>query len=121
VQLRPDGGTVIVAPVASPSSTGFPSSTTRATLLAYRQAHGSRPDPPRLVGRTADGQLWTSDGLRWRRLRGAKTWALYSLDVGSGPRPIASSLGDDHGFIDFLAMPPWPQRARLMGTKHLLP
>jgi hypothetical protein len=121
VQLRPDGGTVIVAPVANPSPTGFPSSTTQATLLAYRQAHGSRPDPPRLVGRTADGQLWTSDGLRWRRLRGAKTWALYSLDVGSGPKPIASSLGDDHVFIDFLAMPPWPQRARLMGTRHLLP
>jgi hypothetical protein len=121
VRLRPDGGTVIVAPLANPSPTGFPSSTSQPTLIAYRQAHGSEPDPPHLVGRTADGQLWTSDGLRWRRRDGAKTWALYSLDLGSGPRPIASSLDDDRGFIDFLAMPSWPLRARLMNTRHLLP
>jgi hypothetical protein len=121
VRLRPDGGTVIVAPLANPSPTGFPSSTSKARLTVYRQADGSRPDPPRLTGRTADQQPWTSAGLRWRRLAGAKTWALYSLNVGSGPRPIASSLDDDHGFINFLAMPAAPQRARLMGTRHLLP
>jgi hypothetical protein len=120
VRLRPDGGTVIVAPLAKPSPTGFPSSTSQATLIVYRQAHGSRPDPPRLIGRTADQQPWSSDRLRWRRLAGANTWALYSLHVGR-PRPIASSLDDDHGFIDFLAMPAWPIRARILGTRHLLP
>jgi hypothetical protein len=121
VRLRPDGGTVLVAPLARPSPTGFASAITQATLIAYRQAHGSGPDPPHLVGRTATGEPWTSDGLSWRRLRGGKSWALYSLALASGPRPIASSLDDDHGFVDFLAMPPSPQRARLMGTRHLLP
>jgi hypothetical protein len=46
---------------------------------------------------------------------------VYSLDLGSGPRPIASSLDDARGFVDFLAMPPWPQRAHLLNTRHLLP
>ena len=120
VRLRPDGGTVIVAPLAHPSPTGFPSSTSQATLIVYRQTRGGRPSPPRLVGRTADQRLWSSDGLRWRRLAGARTWALYSLHLGS-PRPIASSLDDDHGFIDFLAIPVPSIRAKLMGTRHLLP
>jgi hypothetical protein len=120
VRLRPDGGTVIVAPLANPSTTGFPSSKSQASLIVYRQTDGSRPDPPRLIGRTADQRPWSSDRLRWRRLAGGGTWALYSLHVGRA-RPIASSLDDDHGFIDFFAMPASPIRAKLMNTRHLLP
>jgi hypothetical protein len=121
VRLRPDGGTVIEAQLANPSPTGFLSSKTTSTLIAYRQAHSGEPGPPHLAGRTADGAQWFSDGLRWRRLRGRGTWAVYSLDLGSSPRPVASSLDDDRGFVDFLVMPSWPMRARLMNTKHLLP
>jgi hypothetical protein len=121
VRLRPDGGTVLVTPLAHSSPAGFPSSPTTATLLAYRQGHGRGPDPPHLVGQTADGKTWTSDGLHWRRLREGKTWTLYSLALDGHVRPIASSLDDDRGFIDFLAMPAWPLRARLLGTRHLLP
>jgi hypothetical protein len=90
-------------------------------LIVYRQAHGDAPDPPQLTGRTTDGAPWFSDRSRWRRLRGDGTWAVYSLDLSKGPRPIASSVDDAFGFIDFLAMPPWPQRAHLLNTRHLLP
>jgi len=119
VRLRPDGGTVIVAPLEKPTPTGFTSSSTTPSLTVYRQ--GGDSAPPLLTGSTAAGAPWSSKSSRWRRLRGNDGWAVYSLDLGDGPRPVASSLDDGYAFVDFLAMPAWPQRAHLMNTRHLLP
>lgn len=119
-RLRPDGGTVIVAPTTRGRTlrTGI----VAGELRVYREKdRGGKPSPPGLVGMTRRGQPWTSEGVAWRRLSGDGDWALYAGRLGPGARPIASSLDDPRGFIDFSAMPPPPQRVRLLGTKELLP
>jgi hypothetical protein len=121
VRLRRDGGTVIVAPLDHPTRTGFPSATA-ARLVVYRGSDDERrPGPPQLVGRTRAGARWTSAGVRWRLVRSGPGWSLYAGSFGSGPGPVASSLDDPRAFVDFLTMPPFPERARLFGTRRLLP
>ncbi|MCW3101200.1 MAG: hypothetical protein JWL77_6818, partial [Chthonomonadaceae bacterium] len=119
-RLRPDGGTVFVAPTTRGRT--FRSGVVAGELRVYRQQNGGgNPSPPRLVGTTRRGQPWTSERVSWRRLTRGGGWALYSGRLGPGARPTASSLDDARGFIDFSAMPAPPQRVRLLGTKELLP
>ena len=120
VRLRRDGGTVIVAPLDRPTPTGYPQALTAPQLTVYREHDGDDPQPPRLIGKRPGGRGWSSDTARWTRLEGGDDWALYRLDV-IGPRPIASSLDDDQGLVDFAAMPAPAERVRLYGTKQLLP
>lgn len=119
-RLRPDGGTVIVAPMTR----GRPQRArpVAGEIRAYRQRNdGGRPSPPRLVGITARGRPWTSASVTWRRLDGGDDWSLYAGRLGSGPPPTASSLDDQRAMVDFAALPAPPSRVRLFGSRRLLP
>jgi hypothetical protein len=119
-RLRPDGGTAIVAQLSRPVPKDYPRGTADR-LIVYRETDdGTAPAPPELTGGGLDKKPWTAAGVTWRKLRGGDDWALYAGDV-TGRRPVVSTLDDPKSFIDFRAVPPPPQRARLLGTKRLLP
>jgi hypothetical protein len=120
--VRRDGGTVIVAPLSGAHATTFPRSVSAPQLLVYREStSGGTPAPPPLIGTTTRGRSWSSAAVRWRKTAAGDGWALFAATLGAGPAPVASSLDDARGYLDWLAMPAPPQRARLFGTRDLLP
>jgi hypothetical protein len=117
---RSDGGTVVVAPAGDART--IRGGVVDGELRAYRELIGSTtPQPPRLVGATSRGTPWTSSAVTWRRLRAGDGWALYAGRLAAGARPLASSVVDPRGQLDFTAMPAPPARVRLLGSRRLLP
>jgi hypothetical protein len=121
VRVRSDGGTVIVAPLARVTPAGYPSARSAPAIAVYREADGGgNVSPPLLTGHLGDGRPWTSDQAAWSRRAGAGGWARWELRF-RGPAPVASSIDDQRGIIDFPHAPAPPVRARLLGAKRLLP
>jgi hypothetical protein len=122
VRVRRDGGTVVVARLASPTPREFASAAAERSLTVYRETDdGGTPEPPRLIGRTQKAQPWTSDGGSWTVKREGDGWRIWELTLPRGPAPVASTLDDDHGYVDFLGLPAPAARAHMMGTRRLLP
>jgi hypothetical protein len=121
VRLRHDGGTVVVAPIPHPAQKTFPAAPATELTVYRESAGGGAPPPPRLIGVQRNGAPWSSDGAQWRRVDGGDDWSLWRVTLDRPGRPGVSSVDDDHGFVNFFAMPPPPQRVRLLGTRELLP
>jgi hypothetical protein len=120
VRTRRGGGSVIVGRLVASRTRGVEAQVAR-DLRVYARADGSgAPAPPRLVGTTASGRPWISDGLGWKRVSEGDGWAIYTSRA-EGDAPVASQLDDADAKVNFLALPPSDQLVRIHGTKSLLP
>jgi hypothetical protein len=114
------GGTVIVARLGTDHSRTAAHDVARNLRVLVEADGGGDPPPPRLVGQTATRRPWRSDGVSWRKAAGDDGWAIYDGRV-TGVAPVAARLDDPRARVDFTALGPSEQVARVYGTKRLLP
>lgn len=120
VRGRDTGGSVLIVPFARVGTSRYREKPAR-TIYAYNEGPGTDVAPPLVVGTTAKNRPWTSKGLTWSKVRGGDGWALYRVNPPARDRPLAGSVNDAFGAIDFTALGPPALRARIIGTKGLLP
>jgi hypothetical protein len=121
VRARPGGGTVLLAHLPPSSSEEAFEATTDDLRVFAQDEESESVRPPRLIGTTARGRPWSSDGVNWRRVEAGGDWAIFETDVTKGPLPVAATLDSSDGVFDFTALGTPDRIVRIYGTKQLLP
>ncbi|HYF24790.1 MAG TPA: hypothetical protein VD931_03540 [Baekduia sp.] len=117
--VRPrHGGSNVAALAVAPRGRVADGRAPAVALVAYAEGDAAGR-PPVLTGRLPDERPWNSRALPWRRVDHGDGWALWRTPV-TGPRPMTSTV-DPGGPVVFTAFSTGPQRARWLGTRHLLP
>lgn len=90
-------------------------------LRAFVEEDNAPARPPTVTGTTAGGSPWSSARLSWRRVTQGDGWAIFETSITDRPLPVASTLDDPRGAVDFTALGTPDQIVRIYGTRHLLP
>ena len=117
VRARKHGGTVTVATFAG----GEPHTATAIRLDAFVLSHGSGAAEPRLEGVTFDGSPWNSDALQWSVAGEGRSWMHFRVELRGRPSPVAASVHDPLGAVDFLRLGTPEDNARLVEPAGALP
>lgn len=98
VRVQPGPAASVTLALAS-SAAGPPSTATADRIYVY--VEGVQLTPPTMVGEDVAGQPWDSGTVRWQTVRRERSWAWYSAQLDAGASPVASSIHNPLGIVDF--------------------